>query len=180
MTRAFYIGRFQPYHNGHQYVLERIAEAAREIIIGVGSAQLSHEPGNPFTAGERILMITGSLEEIGIPLYVIPIEDIRRNALWVSHVRSMTPPFDLVYSSNPLVMQLFSEAGVSVDSPAMYARNLHSGTEIRRRILKGEEWEQLVPPAVVRVIREIDGVERLRRISGNDCADESGQDDRRL
>ena len=177
MTRAFYIGRFQPYHNGHQYVLERIAEMAEEIIIGVGSAQLSHETANPFTAGERILMITGSLKEIGIPLYVIPIEDIKRNALWVSHVRSMAPPFDLVYSSNPLVMQLFAEAGMRVESPAMYARELHSGTEIRRRMLKGEDWEQLVPPFVVRVIREIDGVSRLRKISQNDCADESGQED---
>ena len=25
MSRGFYIGRFQPYHNGHHSVLERIA-----------------------------------------------------------------------------------------------------------------------------------------------------------
>ena len=77
-------------------------------------------------------------------------------------------------------MQLFAEAGVRVESPAMYARELHSGTEIRRRMLKGEDWEQLVPRAVVSVIREIDGVARLRRISENDCADLSGHEDQRL
>jgi nicotinamide-nucleotide adenylyltransferase len=169
MTRAFYIGRFQPYHNGHQYTLERIAETADEIIIGVGSAQLSHEPDNPFTAGERILMITRSLKDIRIPLYVIPIEDIKRNALWVAHVRSMTPPFDLVYSSNPLVMRLFSEEGVLVSSPALYERGLHSGTEIRKRMLCGEPWEHLVPEPVVEVIREIDGITRLLRIVTDDC-----------
>jgi len=171
MTRAFYIGRFQPYHNGHQDVLERIAEVADEIVIGVGSAQLSHEPDNPFTAGERILMITRSLKKIRIPLYVIPIEDIKRNALWVAHVRSMTPPFDLIYSSNPLVMRLFAEEGIPVRSPSLYARELHSGTEIRRRMLRGEPWEYLVPVPVADVIREIDGTARLLQIAADDCAE---------
>jgi nicotinamide-nucleotide adenylyltransferase len=168
MSRAFYIGRFQPYHNGHQSVLERICHWVDEIIIGVGSAQLSHTVENPFTAGERVLMITRSLAHLDCPIYVIPIEDIRRNAIWAAHVRSMAPPFDMVYSSNPLVMQLFAEAGIEVQSPDMYERQTHSGTAIRTLMLNGEPWEHLVPPAVVEVIREIRGVERLRQIAGSD------------
>jgi nicotinamide-nucleotide adenylyltransferase len=168
MTRGFYIGRFQPYHNGHQAVLERVARVVDEIVIGVGSAQLSHELENPFTAGERVLMITRSLASLDRPVYVIPIEDIQRNALWVSHVKSMTPPFDCVFSSNPVVMRLFSEASVAVHSPDMYERQTHSGTSIRRRMLAGEPWEPLVPAAVVEVLREIDGVGRLRQIAESD------------
>jgi nicotinamide-nucleotide adenylyltransferase len=168
MTRGFYIGRFQPYHNGHQAVLERAAASVDEIVIGVGSAQLSHELENPFTAGERVLMITRSLASLDRPIYVIPIEDIQRNALWVSHVKSMTPPFDCVFSSNPLVMRLFAESGHAVQSPDMYERQTHSGTAIRRRMLSDEPWEHLVPRAVIEVIREIDGVERLRRIAQSD------------
>jgi nicotinamide-nucleotide adenylyltransferase len=168
MKRGFYIGRFQPYHNGHQSVLEHIADEVDEIVIGVGSAQLSHAVDNPFTAGERVLMITRSLASVGCPFYVIPIEDIKRNALWVAHVQSMTPPFDLCYSSNPLVVRLFSEAGVKVLSPSMYERETHSGTEIRRRMLSNTNWKNLVPPAVSQVIREIDGVARLRQIAQDD------------
>jgi len=168
MTRGFYIGRFQPYHNGHQAVLEQVATSVDEIVIGVGSAQLSHELENPFTAGERVLMITRSLALLDRPIYVIPIEDIQRNALWVSHVKSMTPPFDRVFSSNPLVMRLFVESGHRVHSPELYERQTHSGTAIRRRMLSDEPWEHLVPQAVVRVIREIDGVERLRQIAQSD------------
>jgi nicotinamide-nucleotide adenylyltransferase len=168
MKRGFYIGRFQPYHNGHQSVLEHIAREVDEIVIGIGSAQLSHLPDNPFTAGERVLMITRALSSLGRPFYVLPIEDIQRNALWVAHVRSMTPPFDLCYSSNPLVMQLFKEAGIRVQSPEMYEREILSGTEIRRRMLKGEPWKSLVPPEVIQVLKEIDGVERLRQISLGD------------
>jgi nicotinamide-nucleotide adenylyltransferase len=168
MKRGFYIGRFQPYHNGHQSVLEHIADEVDEIVIGVGSAQLSHTPDNPFTAGERVLMITRSLVSLDCPFYVIPIEDIKRNALWVAHVQSMTPPFDLCYSSNPLVVQLFKEAEVKVQSPSMYERDTHSGTEIRRRMLNNQPWKNLVPPAVADVIKEIDGVIRLRQIVQDD------------
>ncbi len=168
MKRGFYIGRFQPYHNGHQAVLEGIAEEVDEIIIGVGSAQLSHDVQNPFTAGERVLMITRALEGIGCPFYVIPIEDLRRNALWVAHVTSMTPPFDTCYTSNPLVIQLFKEASITIKSPPMYLRETLSGTAIRQKMLNGEDWEEYVPRAVVGVIREIDGVSRLQTISETD------------
>jgi nicotinamide-nucleotide adenylyltransferase len=168
MKRGFYIGRFQPYHNGHQSVLEHIAQEVDEIVIGVGSAQLSHHVDNPFTAGERVLMITRSLASLDCPIYVIPIEDIRRNALWVAHVKSMTPPFDLCYSSNPLVVRLFNEAGVRVLSPAMYERDTLSGTEIRRRMLNGKPWKKLVPHAVVKVLEEIDGERRLCHIARDD------------
>jgi nicotinamide-nucleotide adenylyltransferase len=168
MKRGFYIGRFQPYHNGHQSVLEHIAHEVDEIVIGIGSAQLSHLTDNPFTAGERVLMITRALSSIDRPFYVLPIEDIQRNALWVAHVRSMTPPFDLCYSSNPLVMQLFKEAGIKVQSPEMYEREILSGTEIRRRMLNDEPWKDLVPPEVIQVLHEIDGVSRLRQISMGD------------
>ncbi len=168
MKRGFYIGRFQPYHNGHHEVLEHIAKDVDEIIIGIGSAQLSHIIDNPFTAGERVLMITRALESLGCPYYVIPIEDIQRNALWVAHVQSMAPPFDLCYSSNPLVVRLFTEAGVKVQSPAMYERDTLSGTKIRERILNGKPWKMLLPPAVVQVIKEIDGAERLCQIARED------------
>jgi nicotinamide-nucleotide adenylyltransferase len=168
MKRGFYIGRFQPYHNGHQSVLEHIAGEVDEIIIGVGSAQLSHQVDNPFTAGERVLMITRSLASLNCPFYVIPIEDIQRNALWVAHVRSMTPPFDICYSSNPLVVQLFGEAGIAVQSPAMYERETLSGTEIRKRILNNKPWKPLVPPPVVQVLKEIDGAGRLLQIARDD------------
>jgi len=168
MKRGFYVGRFQPYHNGHQAVLTELSRTCDEIIIGVGSAQLSHTLENPFTAGERVLMITRALTTLDCPYFVFPIEDVQRNALWAAHVMSLTPPFDTCYSSNPLVVRLFREANVAVQSPAMYERDLHSGTEIRRRMLAGEKWESLVPPAVVSVINEIDGVERLRQIARDD------------
>ncbi|MCD5425392.1 MAG: nicotinamide-nucleotide adenylyltransferase, partial [Methanosarcinaceae archaeon] len=140
MKRAFYVGRFQPYHLGHHAVLNMIAKEVDELVIGVGSAQKSHEVENPFTAGERIVMIQYALQDMDIQHYTIPIEDIQQNTIWVSHVLSKTPPFDIVYSNNPLVIQLFEEASIKVMRPPIYKRNIYSGTLIRDKMLKGENW----------------------------------------
>ena len=39
---------------------------------------------------------------------------------------------------------------------------------IRRRIMEGEKWEDLVPDAVYKVILEIDGVKRLQDLAKTD------------
>jgi nicotinamide-nucleotide adenylyltransferase len=80
----------------------------------------------------------------------------------------MTPPFDVVYSNNPLVIRLFKEAGITVEQPPMYQREGYSGSEIRKRMLKDEDWKSLVPEAVIEVIDEIDGVNRLKSVSKSD------------
>jgi len=169
MKRGLYIGRFQPYHLGHQAVLQKIVEEVDEVVVGLGSAQASHTVENPFTAGERISMIWPALRELDATCYVIPLVDMERNAVWVSHVEAMTPNFDVVYSNNPLVVQLFVEAGTEVRRPPMYRREIYSGTAMRRMILAGDEgWRRLVPPSVASVIEEIGGIERLRNVSQGD------------
>jgi nicotinamide-nucleotide adenylyltransferase len=166
--RGLYIGRFQPYHLGHQAVIHKIAEEVDEIIIVVGSAQVSHTPENPFTAGERMTMIYGALEDLRDRCYVIPLQDVDRNAVWVSHVLSMTPAFDLVYSNNPLVVELFTEEGIEIRKPPMYCRGSYSGTAIRKLMVEGGDWKSLVPEHVASVIIDIGGVERLVNISRSD------------
>ena len=96
------------------------------------------------------------------------IKDIEFNSIWVSYVESLTPPFDVVYSGNPLVRVLFEERGYKVKKPQMFNRKEYSGTEIRRKMLNGEKWEHLVPKAVAEVIKEIKGVERLRKLAETD------------
>ena len=166
--RGFYIGRYQPFHDGHQHMVEEIAADVDELVLGIGSAGDSHTTRNPFTAGERVMMVTKAVEDLDVTTYVVPIEDLDRNSVWVSHVRSMTPLFDVAYSNNPLVVRLFEEAGVEVRQSPMFRRDVLEGTELRERMIRGREWEGLVPDAVVDVIREVDGVDRIRRIAETD------------
>ena len=161
--RALYIGRFQPYHLGHQAVLEKIALDVDEIIIVIGSAQESHTPENPFTGGERMEMIYAALSECSMRerCYVMPLQDIQRNSIWVSHLQSMVPRFEAVYSNNPLVIRLISESGIEVRNPPMYQRGLYSGTAIRKLMVENGNWQKLVPESVAEFIEEMGGIERL-------------------
>ena len=173
-VRGILIGRMQPVHNGHMEVIKRILEEVDEIVIGIGSAQLSHEVKDPFTAGERILMMTQALAEIDVDpsrYYIIPMQDINFNAIWASHVKMLTPPFSIVYSGNPLVKQLFAEEGYEVRQPPLYDRIHLSGTEVRRRILENENWQELVPKATADLLKEIDGVNRLKNLSVKEISD---------
>jgi len=171
VRRALIIGRFQPPHLGHMEVFKQIMKEADELVVGIGSAQESHTLENPFTAGERILMLARALAEEGVELakvHLIPIPDANNNAVWVSHVVSLSPPFHVVYSGNPLVRRLFKEDGFETRTPPMVKRKEYWGTGIRDRMVKGKNWEKLVPNAVVEVMSEINAVERLKDLSKTD------------
>ena len=174
MERGFYVGRFHPFHRGHMNVIEEIDDEVDELVVAVGSAQESHTVDNPFTAGERIEMIAKTLEDIEATHYVIPIEDLNRNAVWVAHIESMCPPFHAVYSNNPLVMRLFEERGFAIRETPMFERDRYSGERIRRRMLEGREWRDLVPDAVEQVVDEVDGVQRLREVDKSDYPGQNG------
>ena len=177
MTRGIYIGRFQPYHNGHHAMVDHIVDEVDELVLGIGSADASHTTRNPFTAGERVMMVTKAVEDVAVPTYVVPIEDIDRNAVWVSHLQSMAPEFDVAYSNNPLVVQLFEESGIEVRQSPMFDRERLEGTDIRERMLEGESWQDRVPDVVVDVIEEVNGVQRLQTVAKDDVAERWAAED---
>src|SRR5437870_13006237 len=147
--RAFFIGRFQPFHRGHLAMVKRILESNGEIIVGIGSAQYSHTGENPFTAGERYEMIKRALDAEGIHNYhIVPIPDTHVHSVWVSHVTSLVPRFDIVYTNSDLVVRLFREHGLKVSSTHLVERERLSGTVVRHRMTKGEDRESVVPAVV--------------------------------
>ena len=144
-------------------MVKRILRKHSEIIIGIGSAQYSHTNENPFTAGERYEMIKRTLDAEGIHDYhIVPIPDTHVHSVWVGHVLSLVPKFDVIYSNSALVVRLFNERGFKIVELPMEKRKSYQGTEVRRRIYNGTDWENLVPKTVADFIREIDGTARIR------------------
>jgi nicotinamide-nucleotide adenylyltransferase len=170
MTRGCFVGRFQPFHLGHRRVVASATDDVDELVVVIGSAGASHSVHDPFTGGERVEMVRRALSGLDLVTYAVPVEDVDRHAIWVSHVESMTPAFDAVYANNPLVTRLFEEAGHDVRDVDMYDRDRLEGTRIREAMVEDEEWQHLVPDPVVSVIREIGGVERIRAVSNTDAA----------
>lgn len=173
-NRGLLIGRMQPVHYGHIQVIKQILGEVDEIIIGIGSAQLSHTTKDPFTAGERVVMLTKALSENDIDsakYYIIPIQDIQMNSVWVSHIKMLTPPFGKIFSGNPLVQRLFEEENYDVAKPPLFKREKLSGTEVRRRMLANENWKKLVPDSTAEIIEEIDGIRRILHLNQKEVSE---------
>ena len=169
--RALYPGRFQPFHLGHLWAVQHVLEVSSEIVIMVGSALESHTLHNPFTAGERVTMIKLALNEAKVNparYYIIPVTDLDIHGIWVSHVCSLVPKFDVVYSNEPLTRRLFLEANFNVQAIPFSKREKCSSTEIRERMLQEKSWETLLSKSVTEYIRQIQGVERLRDLIKTD------------
>ncbi|MEK6851602.1 MAG: nicotinamide-nucleotide adenylyltransferase [Candidatus Thermoplasmatota archaeon] len=161
--RPLFVGRFQPFHLGHLDMVRRIVAKHGQIIIGIGSAQYSHTGENPFTASERYEMIKRALDAEGIHEYhIVPIPDTHVHSVWVSHVLSLVPKFDVVYTNSPLVVRLFRERGLAVVEMPLHKREVHSGTAIRKRIFEGGDWIPFLPKEAAAYILEIDGPQRIR------------------
>ena len=64
MTKiGLYMGRFQPFHRGHMYVLRNALEDCDHLIVAIGSAQASNTIKNPFSYQERVDMIVKCLSD---------------------------------------------------------------------------------------------------------------------
>lgn len=167
------VGRFQPFHRGH---LETVTTLRRShpqapLILAIGSAQESFTAENPFTAGERMEMIQRALAEAHLEQCTpIPVADIHQHAQWVAYLRGLLPSFEVVYTNNPLTRLLFERERFRVESPPLVDRDRFQGIVVRRRLVEGEAWRELVPPAVARFLEEIGASERLRLIADREAA----------
>jgi len=166
-----FIGRFQPFHLGHLEAVKYALTKVNQLIIVIGSAQYSHTLTNPFTAGERLMMIKLALNEAKIncnKCLIIPVEDVNVHSIWVAHLKSRLPPFNVAFSNEPVTSRLLKEEGIKVEKIPFFNRALYSATEIRKRILKGENWMELVPKSVAQFIKEIKGDERIIELGKSD------------
>lgn len=164
--KALYIGRFQPFHNGHLKIIQNFTKKYDEIIIGIGSSQYGNTLENPFTSEERRLMIKKSLDDIDIKNYrIIELPDIHNYPKWVSHVVSIIPDFDVVISNSPLTKRLFSEKGYTLEETPLYDRKEYSGEKIRKKIINDESWKDTLPKPACKIIESIGGISRLKELA---------------
>lgn len=164
--KALFIGRFQPFHKGHLKIIQNISKNYSEVIIGIGSSQYGYTSENPFTTDERMLMINKALEKVDVKNYrIVSIPDIHNPPKWVDHVLSIISEFDVVISNNSLTKLLFSEKGYKVVETPLYNKDKYSGKVIRKRIKMGEQWDSLVPHEVFNIIKDVDGVKRIKNLS---------------
>jgi len=175
MQSALFLGRFQPFHKGHLSVIQRILKENERIIIAIGSAEQNYLPQNPFTASERFQMIEESLKEAKIPTdkyCIIPIRNIFNYSIWVNHVNTYVPPYTKVYTGSKLIRACYEGKYSRPNSKEKFGPEIVqlrrvlpvSATKVRTAMLKNQKWEQFVPKAVAKKIKEWNAIERIKTI----------------
>jgi len=178
---AAFIGRFQPFHNGHLEAIKWIFKKKKEIFIIIGSLQEFSTKDNPFSFQERKKMIEKALLGAGIKSFKIyGVPDSFDDVLWaekvleISKTRAAAKGEEEDLSSSPLKKKEISvftqnswtkrcleKISVNVFPHSIFFNGL-SATQIREKILKNEKWEDLVPKEVLKYLEKIKGAERIK------------------
>ncbi|WP_394537935.1 bifunctional nicotinamide-nucleotide adenylyltransferase/Nudix hydroxylase [Lysobacter enzymogenes] len=83
-----FIGRFEPFHNGHAAVARHALGKAAKVVFLVGSADTPRTVKNPFTVAERAVMIQAALADSADRLIVRPLRDhLYNESQWIANVQ---------------------------------------------------------------------------------------------
>ena len=120
MRRAVFLGRYAPFHKGHEYIMRQKLDEGIPLLVLVRDTPLDDK--NPYTAQERKEMIEAAFAGEDAVVQVIPdVEGVYYGRKVGYNVEQFDPPQDI--------------------------KNI-SATEIRNSIRSGDDsWKKWVNPA---------------------------------
>jgi nicotinamide-nucleotide adenylyltransferase len=136
------IGRFQPFHKGHLFVVREALKQVEMVIIGIGSTNSKDKENNPFSVEQ----VRNSIQQVAkqegwedriVQIFDIP--DIPSDDVWLQDVLSRVQKFDVVISNNDWVTGIFRDAGYPIIELPFYKRHIYEGKKIRAEMRKKGE-----------------------------------------
>jgi len=170
-------GRFQLLHNDHMKYLLAGKERCEHLVVGITNPDPSltradpADPGrssreaNPFTYFERYCMVRDALADEGLrdEISIVPFP-INFPELYHYYLPMQATFFLTIYDEwGEKKLQMFNAMGLATEILWRRPRSAKglSATEIRRKMINGGPWEDLVPPAVARLMKKFDSQKRL-------------------
>jgi len=127
MKRAMFVGRWQPFHNGHKWLIDQKLLAKKSILIAV--RDIPPDEANPLTTEQTMHILNVAYENSDVEIIAI------------SDIESVNFGRGVGYEVNEFV------------PPNNIGRI--SATQIREGIRTGDQtWKQNVPKAVHTLIQE--------------------------
>lgn len=148
------IGRFQPFHKGHEFLVRQALQQAEKVIILIGSADRPRTLKNPFSFAERKSVITQVFGDDHTRIHCLPLCDTLYNDhLWICRVQEAVRTVAPAHARIGLI-------GHDKDSSSYYLRLFSqwennwvesyddlSATPIRQAYWTGEIWADKLPSA---------------------------------
>jgi len=155
-----YIGRFQPFHNGHKKVVETGCAISDKVIILCGSCNVPRTIKNPFIFEERKNYIEKTFEHTEYKDQVIirGLNDMASNSEWIIQVQNIINALTEANISENVKIGIighmkdesswyleklnleFIEVGIYKDSTNIANKKVDS-TDIRNHIFTNEQYE---------------------------------------
>jgi cytidyltransferase-like protein len=92
---GIFLGRLQPQHKGHEFMIEKIFKENDEVVLCVGSAQKIEKDNpdflrNPLSKNKRIKHLKKFLEEKDFqkPYKIVTAEDIEPDEAWPAYLKA--------------------------------------------------------------------------------------------
>ena len=147
-TTGLIIGRFQPFHKGHLFIVHEALKQVENLIIGIGSTHTQDKENNPFSVEQVRTSIQKVAKKEGwhdrmVQIFDVP--DIPRDDEWLQDVLDRAKEFDVVISNNDWVTGIFRKAGYDVIELPFYKREIYEGKKIRELMRSGGDRKRRVP-----------------------------------
>lgn len=135
-TIGLIIGRFQPLHKGHIYLIKEGLKIAKKLVIGIGSANII-DFDNPFSADERERTLKEMIQKEHLDSHIIKIirlDDNPSDSIWLKQLLQKTGSIDVVIGNNERVKGIFENAGYKVQDIPYFKRHIYEGRKIREKM----------------------------------------------
>ncbi len=150
---ALFIGRFQPFHNGHLYSLEKCLEIADKVTIVVAKSNVSGTQDDPWDYRIRKMMVCEVVRGMGLESRIekiVSCPDNPSDKKWVTDIKKRAGKFDVVVSNNEWTLNALKDAGYEVIQQGLYNRDELEGVKIREMMRRGDEgWKLRVPKEIL-------------------------------
>ncbi len=153
---ALIVGRFQPFHKGHLFLIKKALEKSDKIVIGIGSSNICDE-NNPidFETRKKIIKAVAYKEKIKDRLIkIVPLDDFFADKKWLKNLEKQVGKFDLALGNNDWTNNILEKAGYKVLRVNYYKRSLYEGWRIRKLIKEGKDWHDRVPKYLISNIKD--------------------------
>lgn len=160
---AVVIGRFQPFHRGHEHLLEYTLDRYDEVHVGIGIPDQEETFDNPLTYTEREQVVEACYPDVE----VFGVDDKGDDAAWVREIELYVPDDVAAVTGNDRVAACFRAEGYDVDhldEDDMLDRDTYRGTRIREKVVRDEAWQHLVPDETVDVLDRLGFGDRLKQV----------------